>query len=112
MASEPIHWPWQYSPFDFRGAVGGEIVSLDGTSAERFTTRDVAEIVLKEVSGNQFDGSGAFVIRLADGRLAAFALTYGDSYGNDFTDGGVIYVAREIDPLLKRLGRPAMKPRS
>ena len=104
--SETIHWPWQYSPFDVNDVVAGSLLSIDDASDARFTAGDVTEILVKETSGNQFDGSAAFVLRLADGRLAAFSLTYGDTYGNDLSDG-VVYVGRDADALLKRIGRPA-----
>jgi hypothetical protein len=109
---EVIDWPWQYSPFDGDGVVRGELVSLDGTSTTRFTKSDVKEIVVKKLSGNQWDGAATFVLRLADDRLAAFALRYEDGYGNDFlhhegdavASGGVVYLARAIQPLRERLG--------
>lgn len=100
-----IHWPWQYSPFDARGVVAGTLVSIDDTSVARFTEGDVTEILAEEKSGNQFDGSAAFVLRLADGRLAAFSLSYGNTYGNDFCDGGVVYVGRDVGALEERVRR-------
>lgn len=102
--TKQIHFPWQYSPFDAGGLVAGEIVSLDGTSTERFYQHDVAEIVGERCRGNQFDGDAAFVIRLADGRYAAWTVSYGDSYGNDFMGGGTVYVADEPRTLAERIG--------
>lgn len=110
--SKTIHWPWQHSPFDTCDVVAGSVVSIDDTSDARFTAGDVREVLVEETSGNQFDGSAAFVLRLADGRLAAFSLTYGDTYGNDFSHGGVVYVGRDVDALLERIGRPHLRQRS
>ncbi len=111
IVSNTIHWPWQHSPFDIYDVVAGSVVSIDDTSAARFTATEVAEVLVEETSGNQFDGSAAFVLRLADGRVAGFSLAYGNTYGNDFTDGGVVYVGREVDAVLERIGRPRIKRR-
>lgn len=66
--------------------------SLDGASADPFRAEDVAEIMYHGNTGaDDWDGNEAAVIRLRDGRLAAWETWWGptgggfseDAYGGD-----------------------------
>ncbi len=79
-------------------------MSADGTDDATFGENDVAEIIQTAETGNQFDGMVVVVMRLSDGRVAAFDTTYASYAGNDFTDGnGVVFVRQSLEALVGRL---------
>jgi hypothetical protein len=91
---------WRFTPFDGWGKLLGKISSADGVSDATFSETDIAEIVELAATGNQFDGYVAVIMRLHDGRFAAYDTSYASYEGNDFTDEkGKIFVARSMPPL-------------
>lgn len=95
---------YRFTPFDSHGKLLGKVVSVDGVSATDFGEADVAEILELGNSGNQFDGHVAVILRLNDGRFAAYENAYASYAGTDFSDGnGVVYVAHSTAPLVARL---------
>lgn len=98
------HLNWQFNPFNYDGTLMAKVVSADGTDNAMFGEKDVAEILGKAETGNQFDGMVVVIMRLGDGRLAAFDTSYASYAGNDFTDGnGVVFVGKSLQALIARL---------
>lgn len=98
------HLNWQFNPFSYNGELMAKVVSADGTDNAMFSENDVAEILGKAETGNQFDGMVVVIMRLSDGRLAAFDTSYASYAGNDFTDGnGVVFVGQSLQALIARL---------
>jgi hypothetical protein len=98
------HLNWQFNPFSYNGELMAKVVSADGTDNAMFSENDVAEILGKAETGNQFDGMVVVIMRLSDGRLAAFDTSYASYAGNDFTDGnGVVFVGQSLPDLIARL---------
>lgn len=70
---------------------GGELRSIDGTSATDFTREDVAELVAYGGGGDRWDGDAIGIVRLRDGRFVSWETNYGptgdgfacDAYGGD-----------------------------
>lgn len=53
-----------------------ELRSVDETSARAFRAKDIEEVFFEDEGGNQFDGRGFSLVRLADGRFAAIVWGY------------------------------------
>lgn len=68
---------------DFTSDHGG-LMSFDGTATDTFTAADVVEVLYHGESGGHWDGNEAAVIRLADGRIAAWQ-TWWDATGSGFS---------------------------
>lgn len=95
---------YRFTPFDSHGKLLGKVVSADGADATAFGEADVAEILELGTSGNQFDGIVAVLLRLTDGRFAAYENTYASYAGTDFSDGnGIVYVAHSAASLVAKL---------
>jgi len=83
----------------------GTLHSLDGASTDVFRTEDVVEVLYHGEQGDRWDGNEAAVVRLADGRLAAWETWWGptgtgfcdDAYGGD---ADVWFAAAESLPKL------------
>lgn len=78
----------QCNPF---GRHDGQWKSVDGSLAEPFESDQVAEVVAFQTDGGGWDGSEASIIKLVDGRYAAWEVWWGptgsgfccDAYGGD-----------------------------
>lgn len=99
-----MHLNFRWNPFGHRGGLLAPVVSVDDSSAAVFGEDDVVELVAEANSGNQFDGDTAVVLRLRDGRCAAFDCNYASYAGDDFSDGtAIIYVGASIDVVVGAL---------
>lgn len=96
------HVPWRMGEWWH-----GSWLSIDGTPAGEFGESDVAEVVAYEQTAVGWDGSFAGVVRLKDGRFAAWSGEWGptgsgfsaDAYGGD-TD---VYFAASVAAVLTSL---------
>lgn len=69
----------------------GELHSIDGTSTDGFVAADIESVLYQGTTGDEWDGDCAAVVRLKDGRLAAWETWWGptghgfgeDAYGGD-----------------------------
>ena len=69
----------------------GALRSVDGTLATDFGRDDVAEVIAFESTAERWEGETVAIVRLVDGRIAAWEATYGptgdgfvcDAYGGD-----------------------------
>lgn len=69
----------------------GEFISVDGCNASDFTREDVDEVLAWCSGGDRWDGETCGLVRLNDGRFAAWEASYGptgdgfncDAYGGD-----------------------------
>ena len=96
------------NPFGHNGELSpcwhGDIRSVDGTPNDRFSKSDVEVVLYEGEQGDQWDGIGAAVFRLTDGRLVAYETFWGptgdgfheDAYGGD----AVLWVGRDLRLLI------------
>jgi hypothetical protein len=79
------------NPFGSRSQWHGRLVSVDGVAKDDFTAADVAEVIARGETGDDWEGTVAAVMRLHDGRFVAYETFYGptgdgfseDAYGGD-----------------------------
>lgn len=77
--------PWM------RGQWRGQLISVDGCSAEDFVYEDVKEVIVASETDHSWDGSSVAIVRLNDDRYVGWETTWGptgngfsaDAYGGD-----------------------------
>lgn len=82
----------------------GEFVSLDGAPTGPVEQADVEEILFSGITGDDWDGKEAAVMRLKDGRFVAYETFWGptgdgfheDAYGGD----AKLYFSTNLDDLV------------
>lgn len=83
-------------------------LSADGTEAGPFGEEDVAEVIAAADTGDGWDGYSWALLRLNDGRFAAWESSWGptgsgfslDAYGGD----AEVWIGSTVDAVLARIG--------
>lgn len=89
----------------------GSLISLDGASNADFKEEDVDAVLAYWDTGDDWDGNTAGIVRLKDGRFAAWEAGYGPT-GNGFQcdaygGGSDIFFAMTAEVALRGVGEEA-----